>query len=86
MELYLYDTASKKVLLKIEDVYSYTADTVVTASGVYGPLAEGTELSATPDCGETLRASWRADNPGAEQRVEDLELLVAELLFGGEAE
>ena len=85
MKLYLYDTASKSVALELEDVLSYTDTRVETADGVYSPLAEGYELSRTADCSETLRADWRRDNPTAESRLEDMEALVAELLFGGDA-
>ena len=86
MKLYLYDTASKAVVLELENVLSYTDSRVVTAEGTYGPLAEGYELSETADCAGTLRASWRQENPGAESRIDDLEALMAELLFGGEGE
>ena len=86
MKLYLYDTASKAVVLELEDVLSYTDTRVVTAEGIYGPLAEGYELSETADCAGTLRADWRQENPGTESRINDLEALMAELLFGGDAE
>lgn len=86
MKLYLYDTGSKAVLLELEDVTFYTDNRVVTADGaVYSPLAENCELSSLPDCSETLRADWRQDNPSAVARIEELEALVAALLFGGEA-
>lgn len=85
MELYLYDTGSKAVLLELEDVASYTDNQVVMEDGaVYSPLAENCELSSLPDCSETLRADWRQNNPSAETRIEELELLMATLLFGGE--
>lgn len=86
MKLYVYDIAAKSVVLELEDVLSYTDARVVTAKGVYGPLAEGCELSETADCAGTLRADWRRENPGTESRLNDLELLMAELLFGGDGE
>lgn len=71
--------------LTIEDVVSYTADRAVTADGsVYGPFGEDCELSSRPDCSEALRAKWRREHPSAEERVEELEALVAGLLFGGD--
>ena len=86
MTLYLYQTGAHAPVLALEHMVSYTADQVVTEAGCYGPLAEGCELSATPDCSGTLRADYRRDYPSAETRLEDLETLVAELLFGGDAE
>ena len=87
MKLYLYHTATKDVALEIDNAVSYTAGRVVTADGtVYGPFAEDCELSETADCAGTLRADWRRDNPDNETRLEELEALMAELLFGGEAE
>ena len=84
MELYLYNIGSKKILSKLEGVLSYTDREIVTADTVYGPLADSVELSAMPDCAETLRADWRRDNPSAESRLEELESLMVALLFGGE--
>lgn len=87
MTLYLYKTGTGTPEITMEDAVSYTADRVVTADGtVYGPFAEDCELSATADCAGTLRADWRRDNPTAEARLEELEALMAGLLFGGEAE
>ena len=86
MKLYLYDTRTKKVLAEIEGVESYTDSQVVTPDGTYSPLAEHCELSATPDCTETLRADWRSAHPSAETRIEELEALMAEVLFGGEVQ
>lgn len=85
MTLFLYDTATKVVLQEIEHVASYTDNRVVTEDGtVYAPLADHVELSSLPDCSETLRADWREANPSQKTRIEELEALVAELLFGGE--
>lgn len=84
MKLYLYDVNTKKVLLEIDKVLSYTGERVITAQGVYGPLMEHCELSSLPDCSETLRADWRADYPSQETRLDELEYLMAGLLFGGE--
>lgn len=87
MKLYLYDTETKTPVLTIENAVSYTDARAVTADGtVYGPFAEGFELSATGDCAGTLRADWRRNHPTAEKRLEELEDLMAGLLFGGEAE
>ena len=85
MNLYLYRMGETTPLLEIEDVAEYTADAVVTSSGeTYGPLAEDCELSSVPECTETLRADYRAAHPTQETRLEELETLVAALLFGGE--
>lgn len=85
MTLYLYKAGTSVPELTIENVASYTDREVVTADGqVLGPLAEDVELSETADCAGTLRADWREANPSQERRIEDLEALVAELLFGGE--
>lgn len=86
MTLYLYRIGTAVPALAIENVVSYTDREARTEDGLlYGPFAEDCELSGRPDCSETLRADWRAAHPGAERRVEELEALVAELLFGGEA-
>ena len=55
-------------------------------SVVYEPLAADCELSGKADCSEALRAAWRERNPSEQERVELLETLVAELLYGGEGE
>ena len=87
MKLYLYRTGEAAPLLEIEDVAEYTADAVVTKSGeTYGPLAEDCELSGKADCSETLRADWRKRCPSQETRLEELEELVAGLMFGGEGQ
>lgn len=85
MKLYVYDTGSGNILLELDGVRSYTDMEVATESGIYGPLAESCELSQTKDCTETLRANWRTVNPSMESRLEDMESLLAGLLFGGEA-
>lgn len=85
MTLYLYKTGTNTPALAIENAISYTDSEVRAEDGtVYGPLAEDCELSSLPDCSEALRAKWRAEHPSAEERVEELEALVAGLLFGGE--
>lgn len=87
MNLYLYRLGESTPLLEIKDVANYTADAVVTESGeTYGPLAEDCELSSVPECTETLRADWRMRCPSQETRLEELEELVAALMFGGEGE
>lgn len=86
MKLYLYRIGSTVPAFEIKDAVSYTADRVKAADGtIYGPFAEHCELSSLPDCSETLRADWRVAFPSQETRLEELEALVAELLFGGEA-
>ena len=85
MTLYLYTKGEAKPRLTLENVLSYTDSVVVTTEGVYAPLAEDCELSETADCTGTLREDYRRDNPGVENRLEELEALMAELLFGGEA-
>lgn len=85
MDLYLYKAGTDSPALTIGNAVSYTAGKVVTEEGaVYGPFAEDCELSSKPDCSETLRARYRAEHPSAEERVEELEALVAGLLFGGD--
>ena len=87
MTLYLYQIGTNVPVLTIENVQSYTADAVTAADGmVYAPLAADCELSSKVDCSETLRADYRAANPDDKTRIEELETLVAELLFGGEDE
>ena len=83
MTLYLYKSGTAKPVLTVENAQSYTADSVMAADGtVYGPLAEDCELSSVPECTETLRAA----HPTQETRLEELEELVAALMFGGEGE
>ena len=86
MTLYLYTKGEAKPRLTLENVLSYTDSVVVTTEGVYGPLAEDCELSSKVDCSETLRADWRAAHPSDKTRIEELEALMAELLFGDESE
>lgn len=42
------------------------------------------EVSTAPDLGQALRAEWQAANPTQASRLEEVEFLLAELLFGGE--
>lgn len=81
MTLYLYNTGTNTPILTIEDVISYTADQAVTEDGtVYTPFAADAELSSREDCHEALRAKYRAEHPSAEQRMDELEALMAVLL------
>ena len=85
MTLYLYKTGTSVPVMTIENVVFYTDSRAVTEDGgVYGPFAGDCELSGLPDCSETLRADWRRAHPTQEDRMEELEALMAELLFGGE--
>lgn len=84
MKLYLYDTESKRVLMELEDVISYSDNQVITKKGRVSPLADYCELSAVPDCSETLRAAWRRNEPSDKERLDEIEYLLAKLLFGGE--
>ena len=91
MTLYLYKTGTTVPVLTIENVQGYTADSVTALDGqggtaTYAPLAADCELSGKADCSETLRADWRAAHPSDKTRIEELEALMAELLFGGESE
>lgn len=91
MTLYLYKTGTTVPVLTIENVQGYTADSVTALDGqggtaTYAPLAADCELSGKADCSETLRADWRASHPSDKTRIEELEALMAELLFGGESE
>ena len=85
MTLYIYKIGTDQPVLTVENAQSYTADSVTAADGtVYKPLAEDYELSGRADCSETLRADYRAAYPTQETRLEELEELVAALMFGGE--
>ena len=84
MELYLYHRETGMLINKLEHVLSYTDRRVVTAEGVYEPLDEAVELSTLPDCSEALRKAWQQLYPSAETRLDELELLMAQLLFGGD--
>lgn len=89
MTLYLYRTGETAPLLTLEHAAAYTAEGVTYtdetgAERTLSPLAEGVELSGKADCSEALRAQWRAEHPAPEERIDQLETLVAELLFGGE--
>ena len=89
MTLYLYRIGEAVPCLTIEHAVSYT-DAEVTAvingeTVVYTPLAEDCELSTKQDCSETLRADWRSAHPSVQIRIEELEALMAALLFGAEA-
>lgn len=87
MTLYFYEIGTDQPVLTLENARSYTADSVTAEDGmIYGPLAEGYELSGKADCSETLRADYRAAHPTQETRLEELEELVAALMFGGEGE
>lgn len=85
MTLYLYKTGTNVPVLALENIVSYTDNSAAAEDGtVYGPFGPDRELSSKPDCSEALRAKWRAEHPSAEERVEELEALVAGLLYGGE--
>lgn len=85
MTLYLYKTGTSIPVITIENVVSYTGNQAAAEDGtVYGPFGPDCELSSLPDCSETLRAGWRRAHPSQEDRMEELEALVAALLFGGE--
>ena len=87
MTLYVYKLGTNTPVLTIENARSYKADSVTASDGaIYRPLAEGFELSGKADCSETLRVNYRAAHPTQETRLEELEELVAALMFGGEGE
>lgn len=87
MTLYLYEIGTDQPVLTVENAQSYTADSVTAADGtIYAPLTEGYELSGKVNCSETLRADYRAAHPTQETRLEELEELVAAMIFGGEGE
>lgn len=91
MTLYLYRIGTEVPVLTIENVQNYTADSVTAKNAegnpiVYSPLAADCELSSKADCSEALRAKWRVEHPDDKTRIEELEALVAELLYGGEDE
>ena len=91
MTLYLYRVGTAETVLTIQNVQSYTAEQVTALNedgtmNFYSSLAEDCELSSRADCTETLRADYRAAHPMQETRINELEALVAELLYGGEGE
>lgn len=91
MKLYLYRCGTRNPLLTIENVQGYTAERVTALDEegntvIYAPLAEDCELSSKADCSEMLRAAWRETNPDEKTRLDELEELVAALLYGGEGE
>lgn len=87
MTLHFYKIGTDQPVLTVENAQSYTADSILAADGTaYAPLPEGYELSGKADCSETLRADYRAAHPTQETRLEELEELVAALMFGGEGE
>lgn len=74
MTLYLYKTGTTVPALTIENVQSYTADSVTALDAedglvTYAPLAEDCELSSKEDCSETLRQAYRAE-PTQIDRIE----------------
>ena len=74
MTLYLYRIGTSTPVLTIENVQSYTADSVTALDEegntvIYAPLAEDCELSSKADCSEALRAAWR-DQPTPLDRIE----------------
>lgn len=84
MRLFLYDTKSSTPLLEIENAVSYTADLVKVDDGtIYNSFPEDVEISSLPDCSETLRADWRRAHLSQEERINELEALMAGFLFGG---
>lgn len=85
MILYLYKVGTNTPALTIKNARSYTADSVTDEDGaVYRPLAEGYELSGNGGLLGDPAADYRAAHPTQETRLEELETLVAALLFGGE--
>ena len=85
MTWYVYKIGTDTPALTVENARNYTADSILAADGaVYAPLAEGYELSGRADCSQTLRANYRTAHPTQETRLEELEELVAALMFGGE--
>ena len=74
MTLYLYKIGSRSLVLTIENVQGYTADSVTAKNAegnpiVYSPLAADCELRSKADCSETLRADWRK-SPTQLDRIE----------------
>lgn len=74
MTLYLYRIGASTPALSIENVQSYTAESVSALDEegnavLYAPLAEDCELSSKQDCSEALRANWRVEHPDAETRM-----------------
>lgn len=89
MTLHLYKTGQSTPKATIENVVAYTADRVTTADGgIYGPFADGWELSALPDCSERLRSDWRSSHPAEEARIAILETAMKRVLklFGESTE
>lgn len=83
MTLYLYRIGTSTPILTLEQVESYTADSVTTQDGtVYAPLAEDCELSSKIDCSETLREQHRKLYPSNQDRLNELENILATILYG----
>lgn len=78
MTLYLYKTGTNTSVLTIENAVSYTDNEAEENGTVYGPFAEGCELSSKPDCSEALRTRWRREHPSPEERMEELEAVLRE--------
>ena len=78
MNAYLYHTGTGDTVLTLKNVtawddsHAYTGD-----GGVYGPFAEGLELTLDPTAQETRLADWRRDHPSDTARLNDLEALTA---------
>ena len=64
-------------------LYVYKTGTDVPVLTIENAVSYTDSRVETADCSETLRADWRRDHPSAEERMEELEALVAGLLFGG---
>lgn len=88
MTLYVYKIGTNIPVLTVENAQSYTADSVTAADGaIYRPLADDCELSGKADCSEdSAGPNYRAAHPTQETRLDELEELVASLMFGGEGE
>lgn len=87
MDLYLYRIGTQTPMACVKNAAYYTADAVIAEDGtVYGTFADDCELSSREDCTETLRADWQEEHPTEQKRIEELEALIAYLLYGGDAE
>ena len=82
MDGYLYNTKTKEIAIVIPNVVSYNDHEIVTEKNeVYGPFAEGLELSFKEDLSETRLSGWALENPSAEERLNQTEALLCDMLF-----
>ena len=83
--LYLYNKYNKELLLTVEGTMC-SADRIIDSQdgGTIG-FGDEVEVSSLPDLSEELRKQYREDNPTPEDRLELVEEIMAQILFGGDS-